>query len=156
LDRHEPTQKLLEPGGRVLGGAAAAGGEIGELDGGGVEIHGGRSVFGGTLGVCLPCVHRRFSRSQHSRKRGGGPKAPAVRGEEELGRAKCCALRAKTLPQFVSVVANPSQAAAPLRTLFDRDVDEIAPFRPRAVVVLDGLVAEQLAEDEPRVGTALA
>src|SRR5205807_6392160 len=40
--------------------------------------------------------------------------------------------------------------------LLDRNVYEVAPLRPRAVVVLDALVAEQLAEDEPRVRAALA
>ena len=39
---------------------------------------------------------------------------------------------------------------------FDRDVDEVAPLGPRAVVVLDVGVAEQLAEDEPGVRAALA
>src|SRR5439155_6244271 len=38
----------------------------------------------------------------------------------------------------------------------DRDVDEVAPLGPRAVVVLDVPVAEQLAEDEPGVRAALA
>ena len=38
----------------------------------------------------------------------------------------------------------------------DRDVDEVAPLRPRAVVVLDVVLAEQLVQDEPRVRRALA
>src|SRR5713101_8943362 len=40
--------------------------------------------------------------------------------------------------------------------LFDRDVHEIPPLRPRAVVVAHVLVAEQLAQDEPRMSASLA
>src|SRR5205823_10139889 len=38
----------------------------------------------------------------------------------------------------------------------DRHVDEVPPLGPRAVVVADAVVAEQLAEHEPRVRGALA
>src|SRR2546429_5873250 len=38
----------------------------------------------------------------------------------------------------------------------DGDVDEVAPLGPRAVLVLDVLVAEQLAQDEPGVRAPLA
>src|SRR5437764_229365 len=47
-------------------------------------------------------------------------------------------------------------AAGALGALLDRHVDEVAPLRPRAVVVADVLVAEELAQDEPRVGASLA
>src|SRR5882672_5078204 len=40
--------------------------------------------------------------------------------------------------------------------LLDRDADEAAVLGPAAVVVADPLVAEQLVEDEPGVGAALA
>ena len=40
LDGDEPAEQLLEPRGRVLRGTSAAGGEVGQLDFGGVEIHG--------------------------------------------------------------------------------------------------------------------
>ena len=40
--------------------------------------------------------------------------------------------------------------------LFDRHVDEVAPLGPRAVVVLDVLLAEQLVQHEPGVRRALA
>src|SRR5215211_2003035 len=39
---------------------------------------------------------------------------------------------------------------------FDRNVDEVPPLGPGAVVVPDILVAEKLAEDEPRVRAPLA
>src|SRR3954470_19885709 len=40
--------------------------------------------------------------------------------------------------------------------LLDRHVDEVAPLRPRAVVVAHVALAEELVEDEPRVRRALA
>src|SRR3954471_3761228 len=40
--------------------------------------------------------------------------------------------------------------------LLDRHVDEVAPLRPRAVVVAHVVLAEQLVQDEPRVRRALA
>src|SRR6266542_7137375 len=40
--------------------------------------------------------------------------------------------------------------------LLDRDADHAAPFRPRAIVVANTLVAEELVQDEPAVGRALA
>src|SRR5919106_2328228 len=43
-----------------------------------------------------------------------------------------------------------------LGALLDRNVDQIPPLRPRAVVVADVLVAEQLAEHEPGVSAPLA
>ena len=47
LDRHEAGQQLLQAGRRVLRGAASAGGEVGELDVSGVEIHEGSRGSGG-------------------------------------------------------------------------------------------------------------
>ena len=43
-----------------------------------------------------------------------------------------------------------------LGALLDRDADEIAPFGPGAVVVLDIPGPQQLVQDEPSVGRALA
>ena len=43
-----------------------------------------------------------------------------------------------------------------LSGLLDRDVDQVAPLGPRAVVVLDVLLPEQLVQHEPRVRRALA
>src|SRR5438132_7041588 len=40
--------------------------------------------------------------------------------------------------------------------LFDRDVDQVPPLGPRAVVVAYVLVPEQLTQDEPRVSASLA
>src|SRR3954452_11708060 len=40
--------------------------------------------------------------------------------------------------------------------LLDRDVDEVAPLRPRTVVVAHVALAEQLVEHEPGVRRALA
>src|SRR3954468_9596731 len=42
------------------------------------------------------------------------------------------------------------------RALLDRHVDEVAPLGPRAVVVLDVALPEQLVQDEPGVRRALA
>src|SRR5262245_54863699 len=53
----------------------------------------------------------------------------------------------------------PARAGAPKRAsdvFFDGDVDEVAPFGPGAVVVLDVVVAEEFVQDEPGVGGALA
>src|SRR6185312_10193099 len=40
--------------------------------------------------------------------------------------------------------------------LLDRRADQVAPLCPRAVIVLDVLVAEQVLESEPRMRAALA
>src|SRR6202035_441215 len=44
----------------------------------------------------------------------------------------------------------------PQLALLDRDVDEVPPLGPRAVVVLDVLASQELVQDEPRVRRALA
>ena len=46
--------------------------------------------------------------------------------------------------------------SALLRALLDRHVHEVAPLGPRAVVVLDVILAQQLVQHEPRVRRALA
>src|SRR5512134_554288 len=38
-----------------------------------------------------------------------------------------------------------------LRALLDRVADQVAPFRPRAVIVLDVLVAEDVLQHKPRM-----
>src|SRR6266576_923432 len=63
-----------------------------------------------------PCRHRKRCLGQKLRKKGGG-------------RSRA--------PPGVS-----RRRPMPLGTLFDRHVDEVAPLRPRAVVVLDRLVAQ--------------
>src|SRR6266536_3640198 len=121
-------------------------------------------------------------RASHRKK--AAAEAAALSGERRsFCRGKCCALSAEITPRFVGLVANPPSVsgvplallrrtvriarprsarwrqrceAAALGTLFDRDVDEVAPLRPRAVVVLDRFVAQQLSEDEPGVSAALA
>src|ERR1700730_15996616 len=45
---------------------------------------------------------------------------------------------------------------SPCLRLFHRRTNEVAPFGPRAVVVLHVLVAEQILQDEPRVARPLA
>ena len=49
-----------------------------------------------------------------------------------------------------------SEMAGPGSALLNRNVDEVAPLGPRAIVVLDVGLAEQLVKYEPRVGGALA
>src|SRR6266542_3743957 len=62
----------------------------------------------------------------------------------------------------MSAAAGMGSAAArysrprPLHVLLDRDVHEVAPLRPRAVVVLDVVDAEQLVQHEPGVRRAFA
>src|SRR3954471_9171735 len=67
----------------------------------------------------------------------------SFRGEEKpVGGASCCgSLCGSTLGRT---------------SLLDRNVDEVPPLRPRAVVVGHVLVTEQLAQDEPRMRAALA
>src|SRR5712691_9597013 len=63
--------------------------------------------------------------------RAPGPRAARAGGERRLAQRKA------PRPRLCS------------GTLLDRDVDQVAPFRPRAVVVPHLLVAEQFAQDEP-------
>ena len=65
----------------------------------------------------------------------------------------------KTVPGTASRCQAPEALNRPSERealALDRNVNEIAPLRPRAVVVADVLVAEQLVQDEPRVRAALA
>src|SRR6058998_3199659 len=48
-----------------------------------------------------------------------------------------------------------SGGSCPDRLLFDRRPDEVAPLRPRPVVVLHVRVPEEVLQDEPRVGRPL-
>src|SRR4051812_46096226 len=52
--------------------------------------------------------------------------------------------------------ARTAAAAAPRLSTLDRHANQRAVLGPRAVVVLDALVAEELGEDEPGVGRAFA
>src|SRR3954470_20087514 len=54
------------------------------------------------------------------------------------------------------IFARPERRARALDVLLDRHVDQVAPLGPRAVVVLDVVLAEQLVEHEPGVRRALA
>jgi hypothetical protein len=63
-------------------------------------------------------------------------------------------LRLRRTPEQARASSTVGAASGAL--LFDRHVHEVPPLRPRAVVVLDLLVAQQLAENEPGVGAALA
>ena len=69
LGRDEAGEQLLEARGRVLGGAASAGGEVGELDGAGVQVHGGVSLksVSGTVGGVRAFVHVRPTVRSYSR-----------------------------------------------------------------------------------------
>src|SRR3954449_9599073 len=81
--------------------------------------------------------------SRRENDNGGQGRRCRFRGEEKpVHAASCCgSLCDSTLSR---------------RSLLDRNVHEVAPLRPRAVVVADVLVAEQLAQHEPRVRAALA
>ena len=68
-------------------------------------------------------------------------------------------LRGRRPPDLGRDGAHPRRAAgaaAGLDVLLDRDVDQVAPLGPGAVVVLDVVLAEQLVQDEPGVRGALA
>src|SRR6185369_6664932 len=88
LRRYEASKQLLEARRRVFGCAATAGREVGELDGSGVQVHGGvllKIGVRGTVGVVRAFVHVRprvrwYSRPERRRRR----KPPSPRGEEEL------------------------------------------------------------------------
>ena len=52
--------------------------------------------------------------------------------------------------------ASPPESRRSSHVLVDRDAHQVAPFRPRAIVVADVLVAQQVGEHEPRVARPLA
>ena len=72
------------------------------------------------------------------------------RGAPDLGRDRADPRRAAGAPPDCDA------PATLLDVLLDRDVDQVAPLGPRAVVVLDVVLAEQLVEHEPGVRRALA
>jgi hypothetical protein len=69
----------------------------------------------------------------------------------ELPRDTFAQIRARAL----HALEDHQNSGRALTPLLDRDVDQIAPLGPGAVVVPDVLVAEQLAEDEPGMRAAL-
>src|SRR2546423_587886 len=79
---------------------------------------------------------------------------PPVGGEEESSGRAWRARSAESSSSIRSPRLDPCSERQ--LALLDRDVYQVAPLRPGAVVVLDGLVAEELAKDEPRVGAPLA
>src|SRR5262245_58629194 len=94
-----------------------------------------------------PASRERLLPTWHSRQ---SRPAAAVRPPPLSGERR---RRARATP---CTQGRPPDSTPGLRPLLDGDVDEVAPFGPGAVVVLDVLVAEQLAEHEPRMGAALA
>src|SRR5512132_4149801 len=82
----EAREQLLETRGRILGRAASAGGEVGELYGSGVQVHGGVSLksVSGTVGGVRAFVHVR--RTVHSYSRAG--KGDDGRSRRHLGERR--------------------------------------------------------------------
>ena len=58
--------------------------------------------------------------------------------------------------RILETCCSSASPTAPLRADLHGHAHEVAPLRPRAVVVLDALAAEQLVQHEPRVRRALA
>src|SRR3954467_3363442 len=81
------------------------------------------------------------------------------RRDSTTSTARCCERRfpPRGVPGGAKAGPGPAHPRRPgvLGAFFDGHVDEIAPLGPGAVVVSHPFEAEQLAEDEPRMGAAL-
>src|SRR5207248_11167194 len=110
---HEARKQLLEARGRILGCAASAGREVGELDAGGFEIHYALDSVRGTVGTCLLFVHRRFSGRRYSRfcAKKAATEAAALSGERRRQAVRSASHGELLLSSFRT-----------LSTLFDRDI----------------------------------